>query len=80
MVLAGGRAERLGGEDKAALDVGGATLLERALARLLRRQRVVVVGDERPTARPVLWTREHPAYGGPVAATYAGLRRALRPG
>ena len=61
MVLAGGRAERLGGEDKAALEVGGATLLERALARgCSGARRVVVVGDERPTARPVLWTREHP--------------------
>ena len=31
VVLAGGRAERLDGADKAALDVAGATLLDRAL-------------------------------------------------
>jgi molybdopterin-guanine dinucleotide biosynthesis protein A len=79
VVLAGGRAERLGGADKAALEVGGTTLLERALAAVSGARRVVVVGDERPTSRPVLWTREHPAYGGPVAAAYAGLD-ALRRG
>ncbi len=33
---------------------------------------MVVVGDERPTSRDVTWVREEPAYGGPVAATYAG--------
>jgi len=79
VVLAGGRAQRLGGEDKAALDVGGTTLLERALTAVARARRIVVVGDERRTSRPVLWTREHPPYGGPVAATYAGLD-ALRRG
>ena len=79
MVLAGGRAARLGGEDKAGLEVGGTTLLERALAAVSGARTVVVVGDERPTCRSVLWTREHPAYGGPVAAAYAGLD-ALRRG
>ena len=73
VVLAGGRASRLGGTDKAALDVAGETLLDRALAAVSGARRIVVVGDERPTPRPVLWTRERPAYGGPVAATYAGL-------
>ena len=36
-----------------------------------------MVGDERPTDVPVVLTREQPAYGGPVAAAYAG-RDALR--
>ena len=79
VVLAGGRAERLDGADKAALDVAGATLLERALRAVVGARTVVVVGDERPTDVPVVWTRERPAYGGPVAAAYAG-RDALRRG
>ncbi len=78
VVLAGGRASRLGGADKAAVEVGGETLLEHALAVVEGADRVVVVGDERPTYRPVLWTREQPAYGGPVAATYAGLDELVR--
>jgi molybdopterin-guanine dinucleotide biosynthesis protein A len=73
VVLAGGRGARLGGADKAGLEIGGRTLLERCLAALADADEVVVVGDERPTSRPVLWTRESPPYGGPVAATYAGL-------
>lgn len=73
MVLAGGRASRLGGRDKAAVEVDGLPLLERALAAVAGARQVVVVGDERPTSREVAWTREQPAYGGPVAATYAGL-------
>jgi molybdopterin-guanine dinucleotide biosynthesis protein A len=73
VVLAGGRGQRLGGEDKAALELAGATLLDRALRAVEGARTVVVVGDERPTGRPVLWTREQPAYGGPVAAAYAGL-------
>ena len=77
VVLAGGRAERLDGADKAALDVAGATLLDRALRAVAGARRVVVVGDERPTDVPVVWAREQPAYGGPVAAAYAG-RDALR--
>ena len=73
VVLAGGRAERLGGADKAGLEVDGVSLLERALAAVAAARSVVVVGDERPTSREVSWVREEPAYGGPVAATYAGL-------
>ena len=72
VVLAGGRAERLGGADKAALEVDGRPLLERALAAVADARHVVVVGDERSASRDVTWVREEPAYGGPVAATYAG--------
>jgi molybdopterin-guanine dinucleotide biosynthesis protein A len=73
VVLAGGRAARLGGADKAALEVDGVAMLDRSLTAVATARRVVVVGDERPTTHPVLWVREHPPYGGPVAATYAGL-------
>jgi molybdopterin-guanine dinucleotide biosynthesis protein A len=72
IVLAGGRAARMAGADKAALEVAGATLLDHALRAVAGARTVVVVGDERPTAEQVVWTRERPAYGGPVAAAYAG--------
>lgn len=34
----------------------------------------MVVGDPRPTVRPVRWTREDPPGGGPLAALDAGVR------
>jgi molybdopterin-guanine dinucleotide biosynthesis protein A len=75
VVLAGGAARRLGGEDKPGLVVGGASLLDRVLAACAAAQRTVVVGPERPTARPVRWTRETPHGGGPVAGLAAGLEQ-----
>ncbi|GAB3653775.1 molybdenum cofactor guanylyltransferase [Nocardioides korecus] len=74
VVLSGGRAERLQGADKATLDVGGATLLERVLAALEEVPEVVVVGDPVPTARAVSFAREDPVGGGPAAAILAGVR------
>lgn len=58
VVLAGGRSERMGGVDKTALEVGGLTILDRALQALATTcGRTVVVG---PDAR-----------GGPAAAVAA---------
>ncbi len=74
VVLAGGAARRLGGADKPALRVGGATLLDRVLDACAGAGSTVVVGPRRPTARPVVWTREEPAGGGPLPALEAGLR------
>lgn len=73
IVLAGGSAARLGGADKPALELGGESLLERVVAALADATRVVVVGPERPISRNVLWCREEPAGGGPVAALAEGL-------
>ena len=73
VVLAGGSARRLGGVDKPALDVAGTSLLERVLAAVAGAGRTVVVGPERRTSRPVLWAREDPPGGGPVAALAAAL-------
>src|SRR5205085_5520702 len=39
---------------------------------------VVVVGDPVPTTRPVSFTREDPAGGGPAAGLLAGLRAFAR--
>jgi molybdopterin-guanine dinucleotide biosynthesis protein A len=75
IVLAGGDAQRIGGVDKALLEVGGKTLIDRVLDAFPRGTMVVVVGPTRGTDRTVAWTREDPAGGGPVAALLAGLAR-----
>ncbi len=73
VVLAGGRGRRLGGTEKARLQVDGVSLLERALAATATADPVVVVGPQVPTGRPVGWTREQPPGGGPAAGLLAGL-------
>ncbi|MFF9034209.1 NTP transferase domain-containing protein [Streptomyces sp. NPDC014892] len=79
VVLAGGAARRLGGTDKPAVRVGGRALLDRVLSACAGAGTTVVVADPRPTARPVLWTREEPPGGGPLAALGAGLRHTTAP-
>ncbi|MCX4448130.1 DUF6457 domain-containing protein [Streptomyces sp. NPDC058369] len=74
IVLAGGAAKRLGGADKPGLRVGGRALLDRVLAACSDAGTTVVVGDRRPTVRPVIWAREVPHGGGPLAALDAGVR------
>jgi molybdopterin-guanine dinucleotide biosynthesis protein A len=74
IVLAGGQAERLGGADKPGIVVGGSTLLDRAITSAHGAVRVIVVGPQRETSSDVLWTREDPAGGGPVAAIAAGVQ------
>jgi molybdopterin-guanine dinucleotide biosynthesis protein A len=76
IVLAGGAGQRMGGPrgtDKAALDVGGSTLLDRVLAAVADAERRIVVGPRRPTAWPVTFTTEEPAGSGPAAAIAHGL-------
>jgi molybdenum cofactor guanylyltransferase len=76
IVLAGGRGSRLGGIDKPALELDGVSLVARAVAaaRDAGASPVVVVGPER-AGLEVLWAREDPPFGGPVAALAAGLAR-----
>jgi molybdopterin-guanine dinucleotide biosynthesis protein A len=73
VILTGGRAQRLGGADKASLELGGSTLLERALTAVEGASEIVVVGPEVPTTRGVTFTREEPAGGGPLAGLAAGI-------
>ena len=73
VVLAGGNALRLGGLDKATVEIGGVSLLGRALDAVHAAQEVIVVGPRRPTATEVRWTSESPPGGGPLRATVAGL-------
>ena len=74
VVLAGGTSRRWDGADKTRAVVDGLSLLDHALAALPTEAAVVVVGPERPTPRPVRWTREEPAGAGPAAGLQAGLR------
>ncbi len=73
IVLAGGSARRLGGLDKAAIEVGGITLLNRALEAVRAARRIVVVGPQRSTSIEVEWAQEDPPGGGPAAAVAAGM-------
>lgn len=79
VILTGGTAARMDGVDKASVEVGGVTLLERALQATMAALDVVVVGEQVPTSRPATFTREDPPNGGPAAGLLAGLDR-LRPG
>ena len=78
VVLAGGRAVRMDGADKASVEYLGRTLLERAVEALVDASEVVIVGDPVPTSRPVTFVRENPRYGGPVAALLTGRDALLR--
>ncbi|MET4158283.1 NTP transferase domain-containing protein [Agromyces sp. PvR057] len=75
VLLAGGRATRLGGASKPEQAVGGRTLLELAIdaARRAGARRIVVVGPSSLNAPGCLVVREDPPFGGPVAAIAAGL-------
>lgn len=73
IVLTGGGGARMGGVDKATVELGGRTLLEHALTALATATEVVVVGGAVPTTRPVTYTRETPRGGGPAAGVLAGL-------
>lgn len=79
VVLAGGTSSRLGGADKASIELDGVTLLERALAATMTAMEVVVLGDQVPTTRPVTWTMEDPRGGGPAAGLLAALGRFVQP-
>ncbi|MDF1604634.1 NTP transferase domain-containing protein [Nocardioides sp. YIM 152315] len=72
IVLAGGRAVRMDGADKASIEHAGQSLLEHAIGALLDAHEVVVVGDPVRTTRPVTFCRENPRFGGPAAALLTG--------
>lgn len=73
IVLAGGRAARLGGQPKPQLDVGGRSMLSAVLTALDGAEPRVVVGPPQPVPAGVLLVREQPPGGGPVPALAAGL-------
>jgi molybdopterin-guanine dinucleotide biosynthesis protein A len=73
VVLAGGRAARLGGQAKPQLAVGGRTMLQAVLAAVHDAEPRVVVGPPQPVPPGVLVVREDPPRGGPVNALRTGL-------
>jgi molybdopterin-guanine dinucleotide biosynthesis protein A len=75
VVLAGGRAARLGGQAKPQLAVGGRSMLSAVLAAVADAESRVVVGPPQPVPDGVVVLRETPPGGGPVAAMRAGLAR-----
>jgi molybdopterin-guanine dinucleotide biosynthesis protein A len=73
VVLTGGGSRRMG-RDKATLDVGGASLLDRTLAGVPADVPVVVAGPAVSMDRPgVRFVQEDPLGGGPVAGLEAAL-------
>ncbi|WP_285114354.1 NTP transferase domain-containing protein [Leifsonia sp. fls2-241-R2A-40a] len=81
VILAGGRARRLG-MPKPTVVIGGETLLDRAV-RATRAVPTVVVGPVEPIAKYALLgsvsiTREDPPFSGPAAAIAAGLDEIAR--
>jgi molybdopterin-guanine dinucleotide biosynthesis protein A len=73
VVLAGGKAARLGGQAKPQLQVGGRTMLDTVLAAVADATHRIVVGPPQPVPADVRQVRERPPGGGPVTALRAGL-------
>jgi molybdopterin-guanine dinucleotide biosynthesis protein A len=86
VLLAGGSSRRWGGVDKTRHEVAGVPLLQHAVAAVLPGAcaLVVVAPADHPSRpaieaaaaaaeRPLVWTREEPPGGGPVAGLAAGL-------
>ncbi len=78
LVLAGGLARRMGGGDKARIRVGGATILERVLARLTPHCRALIINANGDPARfadtgLVVIADGVPDFVGPLAGILAGL-------
>lgn len=78
VVLAGGRATRMGGGDKPLLDIGGRSILARVLDRIARPDMPLVLNANEDPARfarfglPVV-ADAIPDYAGPLAGILAGL-------
>jgi molybdopterin-guanine dinucleotide biosynthesis protein A len=77
-VLAGGLARRMGGGDKARIKIGGASILQRVLARLAPQCSRVIINANGDAARfadtglPVV-ADSVPDFAGPLAGILAGL-------
>ena len=78
LVLAGGLARRMGGGDKARIRVGGATILERVLGRLVSQcDRIIINANGEPgrfgdTGLPIV-ADSVPGFAGPLAGILAGF-------
>ncbi len=78
LILAGGRSRRMGGKDKALLELGGRPLLQHVIDRLREQVTELAISSNRPAASyadfglPVIADRLAD-YQGPLAGTEAGL-------
>jgi len=78
VVLAGGRARRMGGADKAQIEIGGATILQRVLDRIRPQCRRVILNTNADPQRfaatglPVV-ADSVPDFAGPLAGILAAL-------
>lgn len=79
IVLAGGTGARLGGVDKAAVDLAGRPLLDHVIEGLPAHTPIVIAGPPRPTDRAVTFAREDPPGGGPAAGIAAALPHITTP-
>ncbi|TDD95871.1 molybdenum cofactor guanylyltransferase [Actinomadura rubrisoli] len=79
VLLAGGRARRLGGADKPAAPVGGRPLIAWVAAAAADASRLVVVGPPRDVLPGAVVVREDPPGAGPVPALRAGLAEVRAP-
>lgn len=75
ILLAGGRASRMGGIDKPGLMVDGVSMRDRAIAAVgsIGADPVIVVGPESASGPDVRWVREDPPFSGPAAAVVTAL-------
>ena len=73
IIVAGGRAKRLGGIDKTALVWRGRSLLDGVVAASTGSRRTCVVGSDANLPADVVRAVEQPRWGGPAAAMVAGL-------
>jgi molybdenum cofactor guanylyltransferase len=78
LVLAGGLARRMGGGDKARIKIGGATILQRVLARLVPQCGRVIINANGDPARfadagLAVVADSVPDFAGPLAGILAGL-------
>ncbi|BEN13520.1 molybdenum cofactor guanylyltransferase [Serratia marcescens] len=80
VILAGGRATRMGGEDKGLVSIGGIALYQHVLARLRPQVASVAISANRNQARyqasglPVIGDLT-PDFAGPLAGMLAGLKQ-----
>jgi molybdopterin-guanine dinucleotide biosynthesis protein A len=77
ILLAGGRGSRVGGATKPLFDVGGQSLLARAVSAVMQAgaHPIVVASPVLDESLAVSWAVEDPPFGGPVAGIVAALGR-----
>lgn len=75
IVLAGGRGSRLGGVDKATLELAGERLVDRVVraSRIAGAAQVIVVGPDSAGSGADVVLRERPEFAGPLAGIAAGI-------